>query len=110
MASPPPGLRPPVDPVRRDGHAILTAGKSAPSALLQPGVWARPVCRLSPLPCLREVTKRQAAPVLTLALPGILAVIATPPRWGTVMVMVMVKLRDFHLACRRLRQTGVVRS
>jgi hypothetical protein len=31
-------------------------------------------------------------------------------RWGTVMVMVMVSLRDFCLACGRLRQTSVVCS
>jgi hypothetical protein len=33
-----------------------------------------------------------------------------PTRWGTVMVMVMVmvSLRDFHLAFGRLRQTSVV--
>jgi hypothetical protein len=33
-----------------------------------------------------------------------------PTRWGTVMVMVMVSLRDFDLACWRLHQTSVVCS
>jgi hypothetical protein len=35
-------------------------------------------------------------------------VVMMPTRWGTVMVMVMVSLRDFHLAFGRLRQTSVV--
>jgi hypothetical protein len=34
--------------------------------------------------------------------------VMTPTRWGT--VMVMMSLRDFHLACGRLRQTGIVCS
>jgi hypothetical protein len=39
-------------------------------------------------------------------------VVMMPTRWRTVMVMVMVmvSLRDFHLACGRVRQTGVVCS
>jgi hypothetical protein len=36
--------------------------------------------------------------------------VMTPTRWGTVMMMVMVSLRDFHLVCGRLRQTSVVCS
>jgi hypothetical protein len=35
-------------------------------------------------------------------------VVMMPTRWRT--VMVMVSLRDFHLACGRVRQTGVVCS
>jgi hypothetical protein len=36
--------------------------------------------------------------------------VMTPTRWRAVMVMVMVSLRDFHLAYGRPSQTSVVCS